>query len=99
MAGGCVMPTLFVRCRACGTEFPTRLAVGAEEQRTLVVSGLSQRCPACGVEELYYTKDVFAPARDEDTGARTERAERPSGSRFTSPWQAGARVWAWLGLG
>ena len=93
------MPTLFVRCRACRTEFPTRLAVGEEDRSTLVVSGLSQRCPACGTEELYYTKDVFVPpAREPANGAR----DRPPGATanfLRSSRDAGARFWSWLGIG
>lgn len=93
------MPTLFVRCRVCRTEFPTRLAVGEEDRSTLVVSGLSQRCPSCGAEELYYTKDVFVPPAPEPGGAAPAGRSSAREVRTRGAREAGARFWSWLGIG
>lgn len=93
------MPTLFVRCRACRTEFPTRLAVGDERGSTLVVSGLSQRCPACGTEELYFTKDVFVPANEVAPPAPRDGHAGAREALLRTTRDAGARFWSWLGIG
>lgn len=56
------MPTLFVKCRACGTDFPTRIG----EPKTgvpggVIISGLKLRCPKCGKEDQYSTQDFHVP--------------------------------------
>ncbi|MGI0133096.1 MAG: hypothetical protein ACREDK_08450 [Thermoplasmata archaeon] len=70
------MPTLFVRCASCTTEFPTRLAVEDLHGSTLVVSGLPLRCPSCHAESMYYTKDLFVPMPPTETAPATVVARR-----------------------
>lgn len=56
------MPTLFVKCRACGEEFPTPVAEPNTESAGVMITGLRLRCPKCGHEDRYSTVDFHVPA-------------------------------------
>ena len=59
------MPTLFLKCRKCGVEFPTPIGVtDAGLQGSIIISGLTHRCPNCGVEDQYYTTDYFVHKKE-----------------------------------
>jgi DNA-directed RNA polymerase subunit RPC12/RpoP len=51
------MPTLFVKCRACGQEFPTPVAEPSTGAAGVMISGLQLRCPKCGHPDQYSTAD------------------------------------------
>jgi DNA-directed RNA polymerase subunit RPC12/RpoP len=54
------MPTLFLKCRSCGKEFPTPIGVTDPKlQGSLIISGLKHRCPHCNAEDRYSTLDYF----------------------------------------
>jgi|SRR5580658_10019130 DNA-directed RNA polymerase subunit RPC12/RpoP len=56
------MPTLFLKCRTCGTEFPTPIALTNESfQGNVLISGLEHACPACGSRDQFFTADYFLP--------------------------------------
>jgi hypothetical protein len=55
------MPTLFVQCVTCRTDFPTPIAVPPATDEGVLVSGLALKCPRCGAEHRYYTKDFRVP--------------------------------------
>ncbi len=60
------MPTLFVKCRACGFDFPTGLGESETGPKGLIISSLRLRCPKCRKEEEYTTKDFHIPAGEPD---------------------------------
>lgn len=68
------MPTLFVKCRACGHDFPTRVGEPETGPSGVIVSGLRLRCPKCGKEDQYSTADFHFPGGT---------ASPPSGARAT----------------
>jgi DNA-directed RNA polymerase subunit RPC12/RpoP len=51
------MPTLFVKCRACGREFPTPVAEPSTGAGGVMITGLELRCPKCGHSDQYSTAD------------------------------------------
>jgi hypothetical protein len=56
------MPTLFVTCRSCGTEFPTRIGEPTSGPSGVIISGLLLKCPKCGKPDQYSTADFHVPA-------------------------------------
>lgn len=60
------VPTLFVKCRACGFDFPTGLGESETSPKGLIISSLRLRCPKCRKEEAYTTKDFHIPAGQPD---------------------------------
>jgi hypothetical protein len=65
------MPTLFVKCRKCGAEFPTPIGVTDPKfQGNLLISGLQHRCPSCHAESEYSTADYFIHRREADAAAK-----------------------------
>ncbi len=56
------MPTLFVKCKQCGTEFPTPMGETNPGLSGLLISGLRLRCTACGTEDDYSTLDFHVSA-------------------------------------
>ncbi len=91
------MPSFFVRCPNCATAFPTRLASTEADRVPIVVSGLALRCPRCGLEESYFTKDLFIPPAPSggpgggvSSGGRTGRG---AGSA-----RGEVRTWGWFRL-
>jgi hypothetical protein len=58
------MPTLFLKCRSCGEEFPTPIALtDAGRQGMILITGMNHRCPKCGVEDQFSTADYFVPKK------------------------------------
>ena len=69
------MPSLFLKCRACGKGFPSRIGVTEEAIHGVSMNGLTHRCPQCGQEDQYFTADYFVPKATEDAaGAEPESA-------------------------
>ena len=66
------MPTLFVKCRSCGNEFPTPIGEPKTGSSGVIITGLRLGCPKCGHEDTYSTADFHVPA---------ETAGAPAGSR------------------
>jgi hypothetical protein len=65
------MPTLFLKCRKCGAEFPTPIALTEEGHRgSFMISGMSHTCPACGVVDEFYTADYFVHAQEAEDAAK-----------------------------
>jgi len=55
------VPTLFVKCEACGGEFPTPIGQPEGAATGIIISGLRLRCPKCGQERAYDTSDFHFP--------------------------------------
>ncbi|MGI0129061.1 MAG: hypothetical protein ACREDE_09585 [Thermoplasmata archaeon] len=55
------MPTLFVRCKSCGTEFPTPIGEPEKGRSGAIITGLSLHCPHCRREDVYSTADFHLP--------------------------------------
>jgi DNA-directed RNA polymerase subunit RPC12/RpoP len=56
------VPTLFVKCRACGKEFPTPIGEPKADPSGVIISGLKLRCPKCGHVAQYSTSEFHAAA-------------------------------------
>jgi rubredoxin len=56
------VPTLFVKCRTCGHEFPTPIGESATGRSGVIISGLVLRCPKCGADHPYSTSDFHIPS-------------------------------------
>jgi hypothetical protein len=70
------VPTLFVKCRACGEEFPTPIGEPESGPSGVIISGLSLRCPRCNREDTYSTRDFHIPdVRDGPPEGRKGEAE------------------------
>jgi ribosomal protein S27E len=59
------VPTLFVKCRACGHEIPTPVAEPKTGESGVMISGLRIRCPDCGHDDQYSTADFHLPSSDQ----------------------------------
>lgn len=55
------MPTLFVKCHACGHEFPSGVAHDVSEAGKVQFFGLLMRCPKCHSETRYSTHEFYFP--------------------------------------
>ncbi|MCI4327274.1 MAG: hypothetical protein L3K16_06545 [Thermoplasmata archaeon] len=55
------MPTLYVTCHNCHTEFPTPIGVTDQGLSGVLISGLTHKCPNCGEEAQYFTQDYHVP--------------------------------------
>jgi hypothetical protein len=55
------MPTLFVKCHACGHEFPSGVAHDVSEVGKVQLLGLLMRCPKCRSESRYVTHEFYFP--------------------------------------
>jgi DNA-directed RNA polymerase subunit M/transcription elongation factor TFIIS len=84
------VPTLFVKCRACGRDFPTPIGEPKADSKGVIISGLRLRCPKCGREEQYSTADfhtLTSPAapggRDvaTDPDLKTEHEAKETGAQ------------------
>ena len=51
------VPTLFVKCRACGHEIPTPVAEPKTGAEGVKITGLRIKCPDCGHDARYSTPD------------------------------------------
>lgn len=71
------MPTLFVKCRACGREFPTPIGEPDASSKGVIISGLRLRCPNCGREDQYSTADFHTPRGTADPLAEGDVATDP----------------------
>lgn len=60
------MPTLFVKCHACGHEFPSGVAYDLSEDGKVQFFGLLMRCPKCRGEGRYSTHEFHFPAGVKD---------------------------------
>ena len=58
----CNVPTLFVKCRKCGSEFATPIGEPKTGASGVIISGLQLRCPECGHDDQYSTADFHVPA-------------------------------------
>jgi hypothetical protein len=69
-------PTLFVKCRACSTDFPTPIGEPEAGPSGVIISGLSLRCSQCHREDTYTTRDFHVPAiSDGPPEGRRDEAE------------------------
>ncbi len=55
------MPTLFVECKKCGTEFTTPMGETNPGSSGVIITGLRLRCQKCGTEDDYSTADFHVP--------------------------------------
>ncbi|MGA8536398.1 MAG: hypothetical protein WB789_03270 [Thermoplasmata archaeon] len=71
------MPTLFVKCRACGQEIPTPVAEPTSGVAGVMISSMRVRCPKCGHDDEYSTADFHQPSGTEGpvTGGRAVAQE------------------------
>ncbi len=76
-ASGETVPTLFVKCRACDHEFPTRIGEPEGGPSGVIISGLKLRCPKCGHEDQYSTHDFRVPS--------TRKGPAPGGKSEAEP--------------
>jgi hypothetical protein len=60
------MPTLYLKCRNCGKEFPTPIGVTEQGLHGVMISGMTHKCPHCGQEAQYFTQDYHVPAATAD---------------------------------
>jgi DNA-directed RNA polymerase subunit RPC12/RpoP len=56
------MPTLFLKCRHCGEEFPSPIAVTEAGLHDVMITGMTQACPHCGQADQYNTQDFHVPS-------------------------------------
>jgi hypothetical protein len=56
------MPTLYVTCHECHTEFPTPIGVTDQGLSGVLISGMVHTCPKCGHEGQFFTQDYHIPA-------------------------------------
>ena len=68
------MPTLFVKCRACGQEIPTPVAEPTSGVAGVMISSMRVRCPKCGHDER-----VLHRGLPPTVGNRRPRHWRPRG--------------------
>jgi len=68
-SGGDPVPTLFVKCKSCGTEFPSPIGATGTGDRGLIISGLELHCPACKAAAQYSTAEFHIPAATEASPA------------------------------
>jgi hypothetical protein len=94
------MPTLFVRCVVCRSGFPTPLALPLATDGGLLVSGLALKCPRCGAERRYYTKDFRVPRVSPESrkaptssGHRKSKASESTPLEWSSNLATGPRQW------
>jgi hypothetical protein len=74
---GRTMPTLFVKCRACGQEFPTPIGESEPGHSGVIISGLSLRCPKCAAEDQYSTADFHVPVGSKSSPAEDGTPTEP----------------------
>jgi len=96
------LPSLFLTCRHCRSEFPSGIAVTAmtETTETVAMFGLRHRCPRCGTDAAYYTPDYHLPAATDWNAQNLAKAEEPRpGTRRSDlmarapfGWLAGDRI-------
>jgi hypothetical protein len=55
------MPTLFVTCKSCGSEFPTPIGEREVGKSGVIVTDLPLNCPKCSRGNLYSTGDFHIP--------------------------------------
>jgi hypothetical protein len=55
------VPTLYVKCTACQTDFPTPLGEIQSGEAGVIISSMRLRCPKCHREGEYSTKDFHGP--------------------------------------
>jgi hypothetical protein len=56
------MPTLFVACKSCGSEFPTPIGEREVGKSGVIITDLPLKCSKCARESLYSTGDFHIPA-------------------------------------
>jgi hypothetical protein len=56
------VPTLFVKCKGCNSEFPTPIGEPKSDETEVIISNLKLRCAKCGHEAEYSTADFHIPA-------------------------------------
>ena len=66
------MPTLFVSCKECQTEFPTPIGGRETGKSGVIISSLRLRCPKCGRESEYSTPDFHITAGTPAQGGTAE---------------------------
>ncbi len=72
------MPTLFVKCRSCGEEFPTPIGEAETGHSGLIISGLMLRCPKCGHDDRYSTADFHLPVGDAGSPVEGKSTSEPN---------------------
>ncbi|MGA8543461.1 MAG: hypothetical protein WB947_08010 [Thermoplasmata archaeon] len=79
------MPTLFVKCTACGAEFPTPIGEPEKGSSGVIISGLKLRCPVCHKEGAYDTADFHVPVVHDapPEGGKAEAEENIKGEQKT----------------
>ncbi|HEV8050363.1 MAG TPA: hypothetical protein VGP88_07195 [Thermoplasmata archaeon] len=75
------MPSLFARCGECETGFPSGIAVTSESAlKEITMNGLHHRCPKCGADGTYFTKDYYVPSGIEKVASAPPDQTTPSGA-------------------
>jgi len=92
------MPTLFVNCRKCGSEFPTPIGESKPGSSGLIITGLELRCPKCGTADAYSTPDFHLPAGTAGPGGGRDKAEEDLTSEHNAKEEARQEKYAGLGI-
>src|ERR1700691_4156072 len=71
------MPTLCVKCRKCGTEFPTPIGEPKAGASGVIITNLQLRCTKCGTDDQYSTADFHVPAETSGPPAAGRSADDP----------------------
>jgi ribosomal protein S27E len=72
------VPTLYVKCRACGSEIPSPIGEAKESTSDVIISSLRIKCPSCGVDDSYSTADFHQPVSPTDSLPAGEAMAEPS---------------------
>jgi DNA-directed RNA polymerase subunit RPC12/RpoP len=94
-----VVPTLFVKCRACGREVPTPVAEPDTGAEGVMITALRIKCPSCGHDDEYSTPDFHIPASEQDPPAgATVRGEEDQDAEREAKQKAAQEKLAGLGI-
>jgi hypothetical protein len=63
------VPTLFVKCKTCATDFPSPIGETETGHLGLIISGLRLHCPKCGADDQFSTADFHMPMPSDGPGA------------------------------
>jgi len=53
------MPPLYIKCKNCGFEFPSGIAMTPKSYESSSLVGNYHRCPKCGASNRYNKEDYF----------------------------------------